>query len=122
MATAIIVTALLLVMIFSIKSYSRKLSSGCCGAGGVTVKRIKPSDGNISSYPYFRRAKIGGMTCKNCARRVENAFNGRDGFMAKVDLSKNTADIYMKQPEDDGVLEDIVRRAGYEVLSIETIK
>ena len=62
------------------------------------------------------------MTCKNCARRVENAFNGRDGFMAKVDLSKNTADIYMKQPEDDGVLEDIVRRAGYEVLSIETIK
>lgn len=122
MATAIIIIALIVIVIFSVKSYMKKLSSGCCGAGGDTVKKIKPSDSNINSYPCLKRAHIGGMTCKNCAIRVENAFNSREGFMAKVDFSKKTADIYMKNPADSSIIEDIVRRAGYDVSSIETIK
>lgn len=122
MATAVIIILLIVIVIFSVKSYMKKLASGCCGAGGDSVKRIKPADGDINNYPCLKRVKIGGMTCKNCALRVENAFNGREGYMAKVNLSKKEADIYMKNPADNSILEDIVKRAGYEVLSVETIK
>lgn len=122
MATAVIIILLIVIVIFSVKSYMKKLASGCCGAGGDSVKRIKPADGDTNNYPCLKRVKIGGMTCKNCALRVENAFNCREGYMAKVNLSKKEADIYMKNPADNSILEDIVKRAGYEVLSVETIK
>lgn len=122
MSTAVIIVVLVVVVVFSIKSYMKKLAGGCCGAGGDQVKRIKPRDGDKNSYPCLKRVRIGGMTCKNCAIRVENAFNSREGFMAKVDLSKKTADVYMKNPADSSIIEEIVDRAGYDVLSIETIE
>lgn len=122
MSTAVIIVVLVVIVVFSVKSYMKKLAGGCCGAGGDRVNRIKPRDGDKNSYPCLKRVRIGGMTCKNCAIRVENAFNSREGFMAKVDLSKKTADVYMKNPADSSIIEEIVDRAGYDVLSIETIE
>ena len=122
MGTAVIIVILIVIVIFSVKSYMKKLASGCCGAGEDKVKKIKPEDSDIKNYPCHKKVRIGGMTCKNCAARVENAFNSRDGFYAKVDLSKKTADVYMKNPADTALIADIVRRSGYEVLGVETIE
>lgn len=58
------------------------------------------------------------MTCKNCATRVENAFNSIDGFYASVNLKKNQATILMKENKDDALLRQIVRDAGYKPISI----
>lgn len=120
MGTAIVIILLIVIVTVSVKSYMKKLSSGCCGAGGDVVKRIKPQ-GDTGDYPCLKRVKISGMTCRNCAVRVENAFNGREGYYAKVDLSKKTADVYMKNPADNSIIEDIVRRAGYEAVAVEEI-
>lgn len=121
-ATAVIIIVLIIIIIISVKSYMKKLSSGCCGAGGDTVKKIKPRNKDISVYPYEKIVHVGGMTCKNCASRVENAFNSKDGYYAKVDLGKRTADIHMMRPEEDGTLKEIIRRAGYEPSAVENIK
>ena len=120
--TILISVVLLLIVVFAVRSYSKKLKSGCCGAGGDSVKKVRPGDRDISHYPYAKTIHVEGMHCENCARRVENAFNGRDGFYAKVDLSKKTADVYMKNPADTALIADIVRRSGYEVLGVETIE
>lgn len=121
MSTAVIFTALIIIVIFSIKSYCRKLNSGCCG-GGDTIKKIKPTDRNISDYPYKKVVYIDGMTCRNCAVRVENAFNAKDGFFAKADLGKKSAEVMTKQPQDDELIKSIVQSSGYGVISVETIK
>ncbi|MCD8036173.1 MAG: cation transporter [Clostridiales bacterium] len=121
-ATAVIIIILIVVVIFAVKSYMKKLSSGCCGAGGDTVKKIKPQNKDISSYPYEKTVHVGGMTCKNCAARVENAFNSKEGYYAKVDLGKKTADIHMMTPVDDKELKDIIRKAGYEPSDVQTVK
>ena len=38
------------------------------------------------------------MSCKNCVRKVENAFNEREGFYAVVDLKQNNAMVRTKEP------------------------
>ena len=86
--TAVICLVLLMIVVFSVRSYLKKLKSGCFGAGGDEVKRIRPADRDASHYSYARLVRIEGMHCQNCARRVENAFNSQEGFYAKVDLAK----------------------------------
>ncbi len=122
MATAVIIVILIVIVILAVKSYMKKLRNGCCGAEGDTVKKIKPQNKDISAYPYEKIVHVGGMTCKNCAARVENAFNSKEGYYAKVDLGKKTADIHMMKPEEDTTLKDIIRKAGYEPSTVENIR
>lgn len=100
-------------------SYVKKLSSGCCGAGGDKEKKILPQDTDISSYPYLCRVGIEGMTCKNCAMRIENVFNKREGFYASVDFKNNTAEIRTKNPPTDFEIRSTIVGLGYSVVSID---
>lgn len=116
---AVICIALVLICIFAVRSYLKKLKNGCCGAGGVELKRIRPADKDTSHYPYAKKIGIEGMSCKNCAMRIENAFHEMDGFYAEVNLKQKYAIVYMKEKETDDDLKRVIQRSGYRVTSIE---
>ena len=44
MSTAIIVAVLIVIAVIAIRSYAKKLTSGCCGAEIEHVKKIKVED------------------------------------------------------------------------------
>ena len=118
-STAVICVILAVICIFSVKKYRKKLTSGCCGAGGEgTVKKRRVSDRNKAHYPYTKILKIDGMSCGNCANRVENALNALDGVWASVDLGSQEALVRMKQSTDPELLKNAVRKQGYTVIRI----
>lgn len=119
MGTIIICILILLLAVFSIKSYCKKLSQGCCGAeGDGTEKRLCKKKTAQQADWYTFELGIEGMVCKNCAIRVENAFNRLDDVWAKVNLSNHTALVQTKEKLPETQLRAIVREAGYRVTSI----
>lgn len=122
MGTAIVILILIIVCIIGIKSYAKKLASGCCGTAGEKVKKKKVEDRNESHYPYMAELKIDGMVCGNCANRVENRLNELNGVWASVDLGKQSAKVRMKEKIEEQKLKDTVRDAGYTVLKVEFLK
>ena len=117
-STAIICLILLIIAIFGIRSYMRKLSHGCCGSGGDVEKKIKVQDRELSHYPHHWVIEIEGMTCKNCAMRIENAFNIEEGCYAKVDLKKKMADLYTKFECTESEIKERIRKSGYQTVQI----
>ena len=101
------------------KAHLKKLKTGCCGSGGDEVKRVRPVDRDRSHYPCAKVVRIEGMHCQNCARRVENAFNAKEGFYAKVDLGKKTALVRSKREVPDEELKQVVRSLGYSPVAVE---
>ena len=120
MATVIICIILLVICIFGVKSYAGKLSHGCCGGASDAVKRKKPQDEDISHYPYSYVIEIDGMTCKNCAARIENAFNTDDSgnYYAKVNLGTKKAFVHTKHVTPETELGRIVARTGYTAVNV----
>lgn len=100
MQYAIFGLVLVVFAVFVIKSYSKKLASGCCGAGGDAVKKIKVADKNKSHYPYSAVLTVDGMMCAACETRVENALNIIDGVWAKASSSDGKVSVLMKNPVD----------------------
>lgn len=113
MATAIICLILLVICIFGVRSTIKRTKYGCCGGSGDDVKKIKVNDKDPSHYPYKSTLGIDGMTCNNCKKKIENAFNSEAGVYCIVDLNKKQATIHMKDKLEETVLKDIVRKAGY---------
>ena len=109
MSTAIIVAVLIVIAVIAIRSYAKKLTSGCCGAEIEHVKKIKVED----NYPYCVQIGIDGMTCNRCKARVENTLNSEDGVWAEVDLSQNLATVHMKNNLSELFLRKLVSSAGY---------
>lgn len=93
--------------------------SACCGEHEAAVKRVSVADRNRAHYPYRVRLTLGGMTCENCARRIENALNALPGVWARVDLSARTASVLCKTEPDEALLRETVRSAGYAVTGYE---
>lgn len=121
MANAVIIVLLIVLAVFSIKSYAKKLSKGCCGAGGDSTKKIKVKDKNIANYPFCTVIGVEGMTCVHCKLRVENALNGWDGVWAEVDLGKKSVLVRMKKELSDDEIRGIITSAGYGVTEIKKI-
>ena len=119
MATAIICLALIMAGVLALRSYRKRLTTGCCGGSGeAAVKKIKVSDKDLTHYPHRRVLKVDGMSCGNCAIRVENALNSLEGVYARVNLMEAEADVRMKQELSDTVLKETVKDAGYTVYRI----
>ncbi len=76
----------------------------------------------MSHYPYEKILKVDGMSCGNCAVRVENALNSLEGVWARVDLEAEEAQVYMKEEYEDQRLKDAVRDAGYRVYKVNKVK
>ena len=115
--TVIILLVLAAAVVWTVVSYRKKVASGCCGAGGDKVSRVM-KQGTPADYPHHKVATIDGMHCENCAARVANVFNQEDGLMAEVSLPKKRADVYSREPLDDGRIRQLVAKAGYMVTDI----
>lgn len=113
MSTAVICTILIVICYFGLKSSIKRTKQGCCGSGSEEVKKVKAADTNESHYPFAATLEIDGMTCANCRRKVENAFNSLDGIYAAADLEKKQVVVHMKEKLTDGEMRDIVKKAGY---------
>ncbi|MBQ7519729.1 MAG: cation transporter [Clostridia bacterium] len=93
-----------------------KSGGGCCGDRPETLRKTPVKDHNRAHYPYEAELQIGGMTCENCARRVENALNSLDGVWATVRIDSHTAHLRLKAEPDMEQLREAVRQAGYVVM------
>ena len=120
-STFVILLVLAAVAVIAVRSYRKKLSGGCCGGEGETVRRVRAADRNVAHYAFHRRVGVDGMVCANCARRVENAFNRREGVYARVDGAQHCAYVHAKQPIPDAEIRRIVSEAGYSALTIEEL-
>ncbi|MBQ9251372.1 MAG: heavy-metal-associated domain-containing protein [Clostridia bacterium] len=89
---------------------------GCCGEREQTEARVSIQDRNKSHYPFQVTLQIGGMTCENCARRVENALNSLEGIWADVRILNHQATVRAKKKPDETTLRQAVQNAGYVVL------
>ena len=116
MSTIIICAILVVICFFGIRSSMKRVSNGCCGTGD-DVKKVKAEDTDVSHYPYHFEVEVEGMTCSQCKKRVENAFNEKKGFYAKVNLKQKKAEVYtaIRSPYS-GEIRDMVRRSGYMIL------
>ena len=117
----LILLVIVLLCIYSIKSYIKKLQSGCCGKESDDVKKVRVSDKNPAHYPYKVKMSVKGMTCSHCKVRVENALNSLEGVWAKVDLKDHTALVHMKKKISDEKLVTTVEEAGYHIDTVEKV-
>ncbi len=62
---------------------------------------------------------IEGMSCKHCAKRVEEAINSIPGAVCRVELKNNRARVKLKEEISDSKLTEAVEAAGYIVRGIE---
>ncbi len=121
---AVLTAGLVLLAVLAACAAARRYrrGGGCCGEHEEAVRRNAAADRNKSHYPYEAALEIGGMTCENCARRVENALNELDGVWAKVSISTRKAKVLCKTEPDETALRTAVRGAGYVVTSCRTGK
>lgn len=91
---------------------------GCCGSHEAAVWKTGVRYHKRGQYPWETRLTIGGMTCDNCARKVENALNRVPGTWAKVSISDAAARVRTEERPDEQSLKRAVREAGYTVLTI----
>mgnify|MGYP002627357338 CR=1 FL=1 len=117
-ASAVLALAVAVAVIVAIVLMRRRQAHGsaCCGEKGRAVARMRVADRNKAHYPFCTELGIGGMTCSDCAVRVENALNALPGTWAKVSLSNHTALVRTKEAPSLDALRDTVRAAGYVVL------
>lgn len=120
MANVIIILILVLVCIYAVRSYMKKLAQGCCGAGGDEEKKVKVQDRNPDHYPHCVTIGVEGMTCGHCKLRVENALNSEEGVWAQVNLKENSAKVHMKTLLSEDDLRRIIGRAGYTFTGIQS--
>lgn len=90
--------------------------SECCGDIAQAPKRVRVQDRDKSHYPHQVTLSIGGMSCENCAIKVENALNGLPGTWATVRIGDKQAVVRTKQEPDLDAMRTAVRAAGYIVL------
>ncbi|MBD5146915.1 MAG: heavy-metal-associated domain-containing protein [Ruminococcus sp.] len=96
----------------------KKLAHGCCGTGGDDEKAPE-TKADISEYKYKYTVKVGGMSCKNCAAKIENTFSRKDGLYAKADFKNGTAEIYSNADVSEFTIRQTVVGLGYSVEKIE---
>lgn len=119
MANVLICLVLAGLAFLGIRSYRKKIVSGCCGSDSDTApKKIRVQDRNLRHYTYAKILEIDGMTCRNCATHVQNVLNSLNDCLAKVNLGEKKARVYMKEDISDQLLRKTVSAAGYTVMSI----
>ncbi len=111
-ATALILIVLAVIGLLAVKSYLRKIKSGCCGAD---VQKKEAADTDIRHYPYHQTLRVKGMTCGNCARRVENGLNALEGVYAQADWKGGSVSVHMKREIPPERIRGAIEKTGYRV-------
>jgi Cu+-exporting ATPase len=94
------------------------ISSLCVVTNALRLRFFKPCYSMGKEEIMQKTLVIQGMMCGHCAAHVERALNSIEGVRAKVDLDKKTAFVEAAKDIPDNVLMEVVRNAGYEVVSI----
>ena len=103
MGTAILVVVLVAAVVFGVKSYMKKLSSGCCGASVEKEKRIGARDSDETHYPYAYEIAV-------------------EGMLARADVPHARVTLRAKEPVEEGRIRQIIALAGYRAVWVETAK
>ena len=111
----IALAAVILLAALRVRKRARS-GGGCCGDREAAVQKTAVQDRNRAHYPHELTLQIGGMTCENCARRVENALNALDGVWATVRIDSHSAVVRLKNEPDMEAIRQAVRQAGYVVM------
>ncbi|MBR7161957.1 MAG: cation transporter [Clostridia bacterium] len=91
MGNYIIIFVIAVILSFAVFSTAKhfKGEGGCCGGSAYQPKKKK-----LSGVKYQKIFKIGGLHCKNCKNRVEEAVNDIRGIAGKVDLKSIVTDVF----------------------------
>ena len=118
MLIGVVAAVLLIGLILFIK---RKIlyGSSCCGEKEEAVEHVRAKDIDPSHYPYHYLLKVEGMTCSNCARRVENAFHLTEEALAHVNLGAKQVKLSYKRSVNRQELAKIIDAAGYTLMEFE---
>ena len=118
MGTAIVIFGLAIIVLCAILSIRKRIKYGssCCGGHDAAPKKIKVSDKNKAHYPYTYTLTVEGMHCSNCARRVENALNSKEGVWASVKLENNSVIVRSKNPMKWEDFSPVITKAGYTLI------
>ena len=118
MINAVIIIVIVIFLLFGVKDFLKRMASGCCGGNADIRQRKEANDRNRSHYPYEAVMQIRGMSCRNCAIKVENALNENAGIWARVNQAEGSADVLLKEKISDEKLAAPVCKAGYSVQGI----
>ena len=121
MGTFVIVAILIVIVVFSLRSYFKhvKGEGGCCGGGDDSAEKVKEQ--KLKQVVEIKRIKIEGMQCDNCRKNVENGLNALNQVNAKVNLKKKEAVVKLGEKMPDIVLKEAVENRGYQVVAIEKV-
>jgi len=117
MINVILIVLVALIALGGIRAVLKRAKGESCCGGGATEVKIEPADKNKKNYRYSASCKIGGMKCKNCAARIQNALNSLDGTWAKVDFKKKSAEILLKNKNAEEAVRKAVSGLGYSLES-----
>lgn len=68
---------------------------------------------------YNYKVYVDGMSCGHCSARVEEAFNSKKGFSAKVNLEEKVAYLTTKKPVTEEEVKGIVEGIGFTFVKFE---
>ncbi len=121
MGTIIIIFVLIAIVVVAIFSIRKRIKYGsaCCGTRDASPKKIRVRDKNKSHYPYTYTLTVDGMHCSNCATRVENALNAKEGIWASVKLETKSVLVRSKNPIERDELFRAISAAGYTLIKID---
>lgn len=120
MGTIAILFVLAIIVVCAILNTRKRIKYGssCCGTHDAAPKKIKVKDKNKSHYPHTYSLIVDGMHCSNCARRVENALNAKEGVWASVKLENNTVLVRSKSQLKWAELSKTISDAGYTLIEL----
>ena len=118
MGTTIVIFVLAIIVVCAILSIRKRIKYGssCCGTHDAAPAKIRVRDKNKAHYPYTCTLTVDGMHCSNCARRVENALNSKEGVWAKVNLENKTVLVRSKKLLEIADLSKTISDVGYTVI------
>lgn len=117
MGDLIIILVVAAGLVFGVRGLMKRSKNGCCG-GSVPKAPKKELKGAVVGE---KIVTIEGMHCENCKNSVERQINRIDGAVAKVDLKKKTAHVFLSRMVEDEELIRAVERADFKVVKIENV-
>ena len=120
MGTTIVFIILAIIVVCAILSIRKRIKYGssCCGTHDAAPAKIRVRDKNKAHDPDPYTRTVDGMHCSNCARRVENALNSKDGIWASVKLENNTVLVRSKNPMKWEDFSTVITKAGYTLIEL----
>lgn len=103
---AVIGVAAAFAVIMTIRRFGGR--GGCCGGGGGRPKRKR-----LKKVLYRKSLRVGGMHCRQCRIRVEEAINDIPGAAGRVDLRRGEVTVLSDREIPDERIREKIRRAGY---------